>query len=106
MRDLPSVPLSPYVAADRPGLAQANAGGAAPAVPTGRALALIAAAPTETPASGPRPSAGFLAQLIATAQRAPQTRQRRRAEPDEAKASYTAAATPAAWMGRTIYRSM
>jgi hypothetical protein len=38
-----------------------------------------------------RPSATFLAHLIATAQQAPQTRQRRRAEPDSACAHYTAA---------------
>ena len=103
MRASFSVTPSPSAAAGRPGLAQ---DGASEAVPAGRALALRSAAPTDTQASGPRPSASFLAQLIATAQQAPQTRQRRRAAPDEASASYTAAATPAAWMGRTIYRSM
>jgi hypothetical protein len=39
-----------------------------------------------------RPRAGFLAQLIATAQQAPQTRARRRAEPNRASAAYAAAA--------------
>jgi hypothetical protein len=38
-----------------------------------------------------RPSALFLAQLIATALKAPQTRTRRRAEPDAAAARYAAA---------------
>ena len=106
MRDLPSVTPSQSAAAGRPCLAQADTSGGAQAVPAGRALAVLSASPIETPASGPRPAAGFLAQLIATAQRAPQTRQRRRAEPEEARASYTAAATPAAWIGRTLYRSM
>ena len=55
--------------------------------------------------AGPRPSAVFLAQLIATAQQVPQTRQRRRAEPHCANASYAAAATPAAWIGRALYRA-
>ena len=35
-------------------------------------------------------SASFLAQLIATAQQAPQTRSRRRAEPQDAAATYAA----------------
>jgi hypothetical protein len=36
--------------------------------------------------------AAFLAQLIATKQQAPQTRERRRAEPSEALAAYRSAA--------------
>jgi hypothetical protein len=52
-----------------------------------------------------RPSAAFLAQLIATAQQAPQTRQRRRAEPDEVNAVYAAVAAPVAWLGRAVYRA-
>jgi hypothetical protein len=39
----------------------------------------------------PRPSAPFLAHVIATAQQAPQTRVRRRAEPAEAVAAYQGA---------------
>ena len=50
----------------------------------------------------PQQSAVFLAHLIATAQQAPQTRARRRAEPDEARAVYLAAG--AADIGRTIRR--
>jgi hypothetical protein len=42
-----------------------------------------------------RPAAPFLAQLIATHMQAPQTRVRRRAEPEEAMAAYRASqATP------------
>jgi hypothetical protein len=43
-----------------------------------------------------RPSPAFLAQLIATAQHAPQTRARGRAEPAEAIAHYTSAASVSA----------
>ncbi|MBI4275972.1 MAG: hypothetical protein HY659_14855 [Rhizobiales bacterium] len=53
-----------------------------------------------------RPSAAFLAQLIATADQAPQTRERRRAEPLEAARHYvTTAATPA-FTGGSILHSM
>ena len=42
----------------------------------------------EAPTAGQRPYAGFLAQLIATAGQLPQTRERRRAEPEDAIAAY------------------
>jgi hypothetical protein len=62
---------------------------AAPAGPHRRSLAPPAPPPrTDCRACAPRPSAAFLAHLIATAQRAPQTRQRRRAEATEACAHY------------------
>ena len=66
---------------------------------------LVESAPERDPA-GQRPSATFLAQLIATAQQAPQTRQRRRAEPHEVTAIYAAVATPAASLGRTVNRAL
>lgn len=44
---------------------------------------------------GTRTSAVFLAHLIATAQGAPQTRQRRRSRPEDAIAAYTASAAGA-----------
>jgi hypothetical protein len=54
--------------------------------------ALIPIAASDPAASpehiGGRPRADFLAQLIATAAQAPQTRVRRRAEPEEAIAAY------------------
>ena len=53
-----------------------------------------------------RPSAVFLAHLIAVAQQAPQTRQRRRAEPDEANAVYAEACAPFARTGRALCRSL
>lgn len=43
----------------------------------------------------PRPSAAFLAQLIAANRKLPQARERRRAEPHEAIAAYTATARAA-----------
>lgn len=65
-----------------------------PAAPSGRALVVTAPAPTGNRpfARGERPSAAFLAHLIATAQNAPQTRERRRAMPAEAVAGYATAA--------------
>jgi hypothetical protein len=44
----------------------------------------------ERPQIGGRPHAGFIAQLIATAGSAPQTRARHRAEPIEAATAYRA----------------
>ncbi|HEY6258636.1 MAG TPA: hypothetical protein VIY51_22870 [Xanthobacteraceae bacterium] len=85
--------------------AAAATGAHAAPQPAGRALVLVGSGPAIGPAR-PRPSAVFLAQLIATAQQAPQTRQRRRAEPDEANAVYAAVATPAAWTGRAICRAL
>jgi len=44
--------------------------------------------------SGPRPAAPFVAHLIATRMQAPQTRERRRAEPEEAIAVYRSMTKP------------
>lgn len=54
---------------------------------------------------GPRPSPAFLAQLIATAQHAPQTRARSRIAPADAIARYAHAAsasTPSSARGRSV----
>jgi hypothetical protein len=73
----------------------------------GRALVLVGSGPaTAVDPAGSRPLAGFLAELIATAQQAPQTRRRRRAEPKEASAIYAAISAPAARMGRALRHSM
>jgi hypothetical protein len=53
-----------------------------------------------------RPCGLFLAQLIAMAQRAPQTRRHRRATPDEARLAYASSSAPPAWLGRALHRSM
>ena len=75
--------------------------------PPGRDLSVIdVQRAASLAATSTRPAAAFLAQLIATAQKAPQTRQRRRAEPTEANGVYTAAATPAPWVGGAVYRSL
>jgi hypothetical protein len=64
--------------------------------PPGRALVTVAAAnvPPPRPAPGYR-DALFVAQLIAGKAQLPQTRERRRAEPDEAMLVYRAATTAA-----------
>src|SRR5262245_59263157 len=69
-----------------PALAQPGQGAA-----TSRALVPTALpTPPASPPAARRPCAGFLAQLIACAQQAPQTRARRRAAPDHASATYGA----------------
>jgi hypothetical protein len=55
--------------------------------PQSRALVATVRAITPEPAARPR-QAAFLAHLIATKHQAPQTRERRRAEPHEAIAAY------------------
>jgi len=60
-------------------------------------IAVAPAAPSERAAIHMRyPSAPFLAHLIATDMRAPQTRARRRAEPQDAVTAYAAEAVPPA----------
>jgi len=62
---------------------------------TGRSLVPVArhgsASDGAARSRNPRPSAAFLAQLVATAQQAPQTRSHRRATADDAAALYAAA---------------
>jgi hypothetical protein len=53
-----------------------------------------AAASDRSPAMSRHPAAPFLAQLIATQMQAPQTRARRRAEPDEVIAVYRSMTKP------------
>ncbi len=53
-----------------------------------------------------RPRADFLAQLIATLAQAPQTRARRRAEPDEAIAAYGAGGRSTVSAGHILTRSL
>ena len=109
MRPIASITPSESVPAACPGPAQSDDHCRTPAdLPQpGRALVLVGSGPgTAADPAGARPSAVFLAQLIATAQRAPQTRRRRRAEPSEVSTIYAAVSAPAAPMGRAIYRSM
>jgi len=93
-----------------PALTQPGRGAASNDVPTpvARSRALVPTippAPAASPLAARRPSAGFLAQLIATAQQAPQTRARRRAAPDHASAAYGAALS-GSHAGSTFHRSM
>ncbi len=82
-----------------------RAASARPATASARALI-----PLQPIASGDaglraRPQAGFLAHLIATDRKLPQTRERRRAEPAEVIAAYAAAgAAPPARAGRKLFR--
>ena len=76
-----------------------------PKVSGSRALIpLMPVAPSETPIRArTRADAAFLAHLIATDQKAPQTRERRRAEPAEVIAAYAAAnAAPAVLAGSRV----
>ena len=79
----------------RPGTPRA-ADRSAPEAPS---RALVPLTPPQPAPEGrvvlPRPSAAFLAQLIAAQRKLPQARERRRAEPREAIAAYTAAARAA-----------
>jgi hypothetical protein len=77
------------------------------ASPSGRALVpTTLSGPSAGHTVGPAPPAAFLAQLIATALKAPQTRARRRAEPADASTVYSMAATGWVHLGGTLYRSM
>ncbi len=78
-----------------------------PATASSRALIpLEPIAASETPLHT-RPQAGFLAHLIATKEKLPQTRERRRAEPHDVIAVYAAAvARPAAPSGIHVSRFM
>jgi len=69
---------------------------------TGRSLVALGrdGYDADRPGHYSRPTAAFLAHLIATAQKAPQTRQRRRAEPQDVAALYAAAAAHAASGGK------
>ena len=62
--------------------------------------------PHVTPQATSRPDAGFLAHLIATSAQAPQTRARRRAEPDEAVSAYCGVGQRPGAVGRVLSRSL
>ena len=87
MRISPVGPIGTARSAQRP----ADAAGSA----ASESRALVAVEPA-APHAGPRtltrhPAAPFLAQLIATHLQVPQTRERRRVEPEEAIAAYRSA---------------
>ena len=109
MRAIAGIIPSEPAAAACPRLAQSGVRPGTPAdLPQpGRALVLVGSIPeAAVDPAGSRPSAAFLAQLIATAQRVPQTRRRRRAEPSEVSTIYAAVSAPAARTGRAVSRSM
>lgn len=73
-----------------------------------KALVPAAATNAERPTVRPhhRPDASFVAHLIATAARLPQTRERRRAEPEQAIAAYAALGQWPTEVGRALSRSL
>jgi len=108
MRAIASITPSEPAQAACPRLAQSDAQAETPDLPQpGRALMVVGSGEhTAVDPARVRPSAVFLAQLIATAQRAPQTRRRRRALPNEVSSIYAAVAAPVARTGGAICRSM
>jgi hypothetical protein len=62
--------------------------------------------PDAAATAGSRARADFVAHLIATAAQAPQTRSRRRAEPQDVAAAYAACGIAAAVSGITVSRSL
>ena len=77
----------------------------APACESRALIAIPAPVPAERAGTASRrPLAAFVAQLIATQTRAPQTRVRRRAEPGEVLAVYGTAAVRSAEAGRNLAR--
>jgi hypothetical protein len=60
----------------------------------------------EMPREVNRPDSGFLAHLIATSTKAPQTRARRRAEPGEAISAYAGLGQRPSTPGRVLSRSL
>jgi hypothetical protein len=95
MRAIESLP-SPSTARRRPGSGRRSDDRAGPEASRepGRSLVVLGpdAYDAQRPARSLRPAAAFLAHLIATADKAPQTRQRRRAEPQDAAALYASCA--------------
>jgi hypothetical protein len=67
---------------------------------------IAVAADVDKSHAGGRPCADFIAQLIATKIQAPQTRARRRAEPNEATAAYSALGQWPTGTGRTLSRKL
>jgi hypothetical protein len=74
----------------------------------GRALVIVEPAAPENARYVPiHPSAAFIAHLLAAKANLPQTRERRRAEPDEAAHSYQVSMTPRPpRKGRVLSRAM
>jgi hypothetical protein len=61
---------------------------------------------SETPREVSRPNAGFVAHLIATSAKDPQTRTRRRAEPKVAIGAYSELGQRPSTAGRVLSRSL
>ncbi|HEY1544010.1 MAG TPA: hypothetical protein VGG01_16495 [Xanthobacteraceae bacterium] len=78
-----------------------------PKMSSSRSLIALQAVPAGEAPLRTHPDARFLAHLIATDQKVPQTRERRRAEPEVATMAYAAAnAEPAVPAGLRLFRVM
>jgi hypothetical protein len=73
---------------------------------TGALVPLVPAVRPDAVRSGSRARADFVAHLIATSAQAPQTRSRRRADPQDAAAAYAARDVAPAASGTTVSRSL
>jgi hypothetical protein len=94
--------------APTPGRAQRDTAAAPHEAKTASSRALIPLQPAAASHDGElrtRPQAGFLAHLIATDHKLPQTRERRRAEPADAIAAYAAAGSKRSRAGRRFFRA-
>jgi hypothetical protein len=93
MRPIDGITRTPAAATAWRGRASRVASDGAPAEGSRALIPLSPLAPSEpAPPVSRRPSASFLSQLIATQQQAPQTRERRRADPQFAATRYQATA--------------
>jgi hypothetical protein len=72
--------------------------------PATAVVPVVRSRPVEARLSSGRPMAAFVAQLIAADRQVPQTRARRRAEPEEAIAIYTAASQPRPGRSGQLFR--
>lgn len=81
-----------------------------PEAPPATRTAVVAVVPARPPdaslTSGRRPLSAFVAQLIATQRREPQTRERRRAEPADAIARYASASAAPTVRPPVVLRSL
>ena len=105
MTPIAGVSATTIVAAAGSGLRRDAPPPRAPKASTSRALIALQPVPSGGTPLRTHPDARFLAHLIATDQRLPQTRERRRAEPQDAIAAYAAMnAAPAAPAGQRLFR--
>jgi hypothetical protein len=106
MTSVSGILSSAIVAAGHAPREQMCAAAREPKAASSRALIpLQPAAPSDMPMHT-RPQASYLAHLIATQLKLPQTRERRRAEPQDAVDAYAAAGAGPAPAGQSVHRTV